>query len=96
MKAFDKKVFDALKPGGYFVVIDNVAPAGSGLSDTDTTHRIDPEAVKQEVESAGFVLDASSDVLRNPDDTHKLVSYTPPMAGHNDQFIFRFKKPAKP
>ena len=96
MKAFDKKVFDALKPGGYFVVIDNVAPAGSGFADTDTTHRIDPEAVKKEVESAGFVFDASSDVLKNPDDTHKLVSYTPPMAGHNDQFIFRFKKPAKP
>jgi len=95
MAAFDKKVFDALKPGGVFVVIDNVAPAGSGFSATDTTHRIDPEAVKKEVESAGFVFDASSDALKNPADTHTLVSYQPPMAGHNDQFIFRFRKPAK-
>ena len=95
MPAFDKKVFDALKPGGLFVLIDNVAPAGSGFADTDTTHRIDPEAVKKEVESAGFVFDGSSDVLKNPADTHTLISYKPPMAGHDDQFIFRFRKPAK-
>ena len=95
MAAFDKKVFDALKPGGYFVVVDNVAPAGSGFSSTDTTHRVDPEAVKKEVEAAGFVFDGSSDALKNPADDHKQVSYKPPMSGHNDQFIFRFKKPAK-
>jgi len=77
------------------VVIDNVAPAGSGFADTDTTHRVDPEAVKKEVLAAGFVFDGSSDVLHNPADTHALKSYEPPMAGHNDQFIFRFKKPAK-
>jgi len=95
MAAFNKKVFDALKPGGYFVIVDNVAPAGSGFADTDTTHRIDPEAVKKEVESAGFVFDGASDALKNPDDDHKQVSYKPPMAGKNDQFIYRFKKPAK-
>ena len=95
MQAFDKKVFDALKPGGLFVLIDNVAPAGSGFAATDTIHRVDPEAVKKEVESAGFVFDGSSDVLKNPADTHTLISYKPPMAGHNDQFIFRFKKPNK-
>ena len=93
MAAYDKKVFDALKPGGVFVVIDNVAPAGSGFSATDTIHRIDPEAVKKEVESAGFVFDGSSDVLKNPADDHTLVSYKPPMSGHNDQFVFRFRKP---
>ncbi|MFI4967333.1 MAG: class I SAM-dependent methyltransferase [Gammaproteobacteria bacterium] len=95
MAAFDKKVFETLKPGGVFVVVDNVAPAGSGFGSTETTHRVDPEAVKQEVEAAGFVFDGSSDALKNPADDHKQVSYTPPMAGHNDQFIFRFRKPAK-
>jgi predicted methyltransferase len=95
MATFDKKVFDELKPGGVFVVIDNVAPTGSGFADTDTTHRVDPEAVKKEVESAGFVFDASSDALKNPEDSHTLVSYKPPMSGHNDLFMFRFRKPAK-
>lgn len=95
MAAFDKKVYAALKPGGVFVVIDNVATAGSGFSATDTVHRIDPEAVKKEVESAGFLFDGESDVLKNPADTHLLLSYKPPMTGHNDQFIFRFRKPGK-
>jgi predicted methyltransferase len=95
MAAFDKKVFDALKPGGVFVVIDNVAPAGSGFADTDTTHRVDPEAVKKEVESAGFVFDGSSDMFKNPGDDHTKVSYEPPMAGKNDLFVFRFRKPTK-
>ena len=94
MAKFNKLVFDTLKPGGVYVVIDNVAPAGSGFADTDTTHRVDPEAVKNEVLAAGFVLDGSSDLLHNPADDHKQLSYKPPMAGHNDQFIFRFKKPA--
>ena len=95
MAKFNKLVFDALKPGGVYVVIDNVAPTGSGFADTDTTHRVDPEAVKKEVLAAGFVFDGSSDALHNPADTHALKSYEPPMAGHNDQFIFRFRKPVK-
>lgn len=95
MKAFDKKVFDALKPGGIFVIIDNVAHTGSGFSDTDTIHRVDPEAVKKEVESAGFVFDGSSSALKNPADKHTMISYKPPMSGHNDEFIFRFRKPMK-
>jgi len=95
MAKFNKLVFAALKPGGVYVVIDNVAPAGSGFADTDTTHRVDPEAVKKEVLAAGFVFDGSSDALKNPADDHKQTSYQPPMAGHNDQFIFRFKKPSK-
>ena len=94
MAKFNKTVFDALKPGGVYVVIDNTAPAGSGFADTDTTHRVDPEAVKKEIEAAGFMFDGSSDALKNPADDHTKVSYEPPMAGHNDQFVFRFKKPA--
>ncbi len=49
-----------------FVVIDYVAAAGHGTGDTNTLHRIDPEAVKTEVEAAGFRLAGSSDVLHNP------------------------------
>ncbi len=94
MAAFDKKVFDELKPGGVFVVIDHVANAG----DTDATeklHRIDPAVVKQEVEAAGFVLDGESDVLKNPADTHTAKVFDPAIRGKTDQFIFRFRKPAK-
>jgi predicted methyltransferase len=95
MAGFDKRVYDALKPGGLFVVIDHAAPAGSGLADTDTLHRIDPAVVKQEVEAAGFVFDGESDALRNPADPHDIKVFDKSIRGHTDQFIYRFRKPAK-
>jgi len=94
MRAFDKQVFTALKPGGLFVVIDHVAPAGSGASDTNTLHRIDPLLVKKEVEAAGFVFDGESDALRNPADPHTAKVFDKSIRGHTDQFIYRFRKPA--
>lgn len=94
MGSFDKQVFAALKPGGVFVVIDHVAPAGSGLSDTHTLHRIDPAVVKNEVEAVGFVFDGESDALHNPADPHTANVFDKSIRGHTDQFIFRFRKPA--
>lgn len=93
--AFNKAVFDALKPGGVFIVTDHMAPAGSGISDTDTLHRIDPAAVKREVEAAGFVFDGSSDALMNPKDPLDVKVFDPSIRGHTSQFIYRFRKPAK-
>jgi len=93
MVAFNKQVFDALKPGGYYVVIDHVAPAGSGTADTETLHRIDPDVVRKEVEAAGFVFDGSSDALANPDDPHDQKVFDPSIRGETDQFIYRFRKP---
>ena len=87
-------VFAALKPGGVYVIVDHVAEAGSGLRDTDTLHRIDPETVKTQVTAAGFVFDGSSDVLRNPKDDHKLLVFDKKIRGFTDQFAFRFRKPA--
>lgn len=94
MLAFDKQVFGALKPGGVFVVIDHVAPEGSGAADTNTLHRIDPLLVKKEVEAAGFKFDGESDALRNPKDTHADKVFDKSIRGHTDQFIYRFRKPA--
>jgi predicted methyltransferase len=91
--AFDRAVFAALKPGGVFVVLDHAAPAGSGLADTDTTHRIDEAAVKSEVEAAGFVLDGESNILANPADDHAKMVFDPAIRGHTDQFLLRFRKP---
>jgi len=95
MAKFDKQVYDALKPGGLFVVIDHVAPAGSGIADTNTLHRIDPAVVKREVEAAGFVFDGESNVLRNPADPHTATVFDKSIRGHTDQFVYRFRKPAK-
>jgi len=91
--AFNKAVYRALKPGGRFVIIDHVAPEGSKLGSTDTTHRIDPAVVKADMAAAGFVFVGESTVLRNPADTHLAVSYEGAIRGHTDQFIYVFKRP---
>jgi len=91
--AVDKAIFAALKPGGTFIVLDHVAPAGSGFQDTNTLHRIDPEAVKTEVEGAGFKLVGQSDLLKNPNDPHTAVVFDPSIKGKTDQFILKFEKP---
>lgn len=92
---FGKQVLAALKPGGVFIVIDHTATAGSGLEATDTLHRIDPEVVKKEMTAAGFVFDGSSDALHNAADPLTAKVFDASIRGHTDQFIFRFRKPAK-
>lgn len=91
--AFDKQVFNALKPGGLFVIVDHVAEAGSGMRDTDTLHRIDPAIVKKQVEAAGFKFEGESNVLRNPADPHNIKVFDKSIRGHTDQFVYRFRKP---
>ena len=93
VQAFNKSIFDALKPGGLYLVIDHAAAAGAPADVTSTLHRIDPEVVKQAVLAAGFVLDGQSDVLRNPADTHTLAVFDPAIRGKTDQFLLRFRKP---
>ena len=91
----NKTVFDALKPGGIYFVLDHAAEAGSGGRDTNTLHRIDEETVKQEVKAAGFELAGESDILRNKDDPRTGKVFEPPIQGHTDQFILKFRKPKK-
>jgi predicted methyltransferase len=95
VEKFNKAVYAALKPGGVFIVLDHVAEAGSGLRDTDTLHRIDPEQVKKEVTAAGFEFVGSSDSLANPADDHKLNVFDKAIRGHTDQFVYKFRKPKR-
>ncbi len=94
INAFNKSVFDALKPGGLYIVLDHAAVSGSGTHDTSTLHRIDPEAVKSEVTAAGFVLAGQSDVLHSVDDQHTAPVSDSSVKGKTDQFILKFRKPA--
>ena len=86
--AMDKAVFAALKPGGLYILTDYTAVAGSGTRDTQTLHRIDPEVIKREVTAAGFVLEAESNALANPNDKRTERSHQ----GDN-QVMFKFRKP---
>jgi len=86
-------LFKALKPGGVLLIVDHAATAGSGTRDSNTLHRIDPAAVKAEVEKAGFRFEAESPILRNSGDPHTLIVFDPAIRGKTDQFIYRFRKP---
>ena len=91
--ALNRAFFDALKPGGVLLVIDHVAEIGSGLRDTETLHRIDPVRMQREIEAAGFILEAHSDVLRNVEDDHRRAIFDPAIRGRTDQVVFRFRRP---
>lgn len=93
MKAFNRVIFEALKPGGVYIVEDHAAAAGSGLRDTGTLHRIDPQTTIAEITSVGFVLDGRSDLLSNPADPHTEAVFK--MGGKSDKFLLKFRKPAK-
>jgi predicted methyltransferase len=90
---FNKMVFDDLKPGGIYLILDHAAEEGSGGRDTKTLHRIDPETVKKEVLAAGFVFVGSSNLLRQPSDNRSLKVFDPSVRGKTDQFILKFRRP---
>ena len=89
--AMNKKLFDALKPGGVLIIADHSAAAGAGTSVAQTLHRIEESALQKEVEAAGFKLAASGDFLRNPDDKRdgRVFGMNPPA----DSFIHKYEKP---
>jgi predicted methyltransferase len=90
---FNRAVYERLKPGGSYVIVDHAAAAGSGTNDTQSLHRIDPASVREEVEAAGFVLDAESNMLANKDDPHSSKVFDPSIKGETDRFAFRFVRP---
>ncbi|HEY7639467.1 MAG TPA: methyltransferase domain-containing protein [Steroidobacteraceae bacterium] len=92
-------LYQALKPGGWFGVVDHAAPAGSGIRDAldrdHGTHRIDEAYVKKLFAAAGFVLEANDDVLRNPADDRTKPFYDDSFKGKStDRFVLRFRKKA--
>ena len=90
---FNRAVYERLKPGGSYVIVDHAAAAGAGAGDAQSLHRIDPASVREEVEAAGFVLDAESTILSNEHDTHSIKVFDPSIKGETDRFAYRFVKP---
>jgi len=87
--ALCKGVYDSLKPGGTFIVIDHVGIAGQ---DNAQFHRIQIQQARDVLTKAGFKIEAESDLLKNPKDDHTKGVRDPSVAGHTDQFLIRAKK----
>ena len=90
---FNRAVYDRVKPGGYYVIVDHAAAGTAGTSVAQSLHRIDPASVRKEVEAAGFLLDAESNMLANKDDPRSVEVFDPAIKGETDRFVYRFVKP---
>ena len=87
----NKAVFAALKPGGIYVIADHSGRLGTGISESNTLHRIEEAFLRKEVEAAGFKLVAEGAFLRNPADPRDKETPDPPMP--KDEFVLKFMKP---
>jgi predicted methyltransferase len=85
-------VFQALKPGGRYVVADHRAAPGSGLEAASALHRIDEKIVRDEIEAAGFEFVESADFMRDSSDDASEPSFQ--RGFRTDRFILKFVKPA--
>jgi predicted methyltransferase len=86
--AMNASIFKALKPGGLYVIADHAGRAGTGISESETLHRVEEDFVIREVEAAGFKLSARGNFLRNPNDPRD--QNEPPFA--KDEFVLKFVK----
>jgi predicted methyltransferase len=90
----NKKMFDALKPGGSLVIADHAANTGDDAKVGKTLHRIEKASVRSEVEAAGFRLVDEGTFLHHAEDSH-----TEPVFERDrkkepvDEFVLRFEKP---
>jgi predicted methyltransferase len=89
--AMNRKLYEALKPGGALVIADHSAKAGDGTAVGKSLHRIEEEALRREIESAGFKLVGQGDFWRHPEDTRDF-SIQPPPNKPVDEFVLKFQK----
>jgi len=90
-RAMNRAIYQALKPGGMYVIADHAGRPGTGISESGTLHRIEEAFLRDEVERAGFRLVAEGTFLRNPNDPRNLNTPEPPQP--KDEFVLKFVKP---
>jgi predicted methyltransferase len=94
MAAFNKHVFDSLKPGGTYFIVDHEANAGTTEAQIADLHRIEKAQVIKEVEAAGFQLVGEGNALHHTGDDHTKTIFDKSVQGHTDQYMLKFRKPA--
>jgi predicted methyltransferase len=87
----NRKMFAALKPGGFLIIADHSAKAGDGINVARTLHRIEESTLRQEIEAAGFKLVAEGNFLRHPEDPRDAKVFQP--AVPTDEFVLKYQKP---
>ena len=87
----NKTLLDALKPGGMLIIVDHAGNPGTGITQTESVHRIEESVVRSELAAAGFQFVADANFLRNPADPRDTPFFksTIPVDG----FVLKFRKP---
>ncbi len=91
----NRRIYNALKPGGVYLIVDHSAEPGSGLRDVKTLHRIDKNTVIKEITRAGFELEVDSDILSHPEDArdYSFVRDVQTNRDRTDRMVLKFVKP---
>lgn len=94
--AMNKGIFNALRSGGHYVIVDHAAAAGAGDTVAESLHRIEEGLVVEEVTRAGFELESKGAFLANAQDERDWNA-SPRAAGEkrgtSDRFVLKFRKP---
>jgi predicted methyltransferase len=93
MAAFNRHVFESLKPGGIYFILDHQANPGLRAEDLVKFHRIEKAQVIREVTAAGFKLMAEGTFLHRAGDDHTKPIFDPSIRGKTDQYALKFEKP---
>jgi predicted methyltransferase len=88
----NRATYDALKPGGYYCIIDHTR-RHMEPTNQENRRRSDPVKVILEVQAAGFELVDSSDLFFKPDDELRYEVGRKTVTGNTDRFSLLFRKP---
>jgi predicted methyltransferase len=90
--AMNRVVFDALKPGGIYAVVDHTRRHMEGDS-PENRRRMDPVLAIKEIQEAGFELVDFSDLHYRADDELRFEVGRKTVTGNTDRWTLKFRKP---
>lgn len=88
----NKAVFDVLKPGGLYGVVDHTR-RHNDPDNKENWRRMDPVLAIKEIQAAGFELVDFSDLHYRPDDELRFEVGRKTVRGNSDRFTLLFRKP---
>ncbi len=90
--ALNQAVFDALKPGGIFAVVDHTR-RHMEEDNSENRRRVDPVMAIKEIQAVGFELVDYSDLHLRLDDELRYEIGRATVTGNTDRFTLKFKNP---
>ena len=92
--AMNRAVYDALKPGGTYAVVDHNRRHMES-DNNENRRRVDPVLAIREIEAAGFEFVDFTDLHFRPDDELRYEVGRKTVTGNTDRWTLKFRKPAR-